>query len=240
MPLDSTDVTTAASLPTLGSLLVTDQLYIVRPGGAAPLYIGPLSQIAAALLPFFNFTAGTGLTGGTVGSGGTVAIAATGVAPGTYTNANVTVNAEGQITAIANGEAGFLGGMCNDTTGTGLATDIVFEINGEGGPLPTGSAGSVHIDFACTVKKVTVTCDQTTNLIVDIWNAPTVIGSAPTDANSIVGSTPPTITGGINYQDAALVGWTTALPANSDLFYNVDSVTTATWATVTLSVQKTQ
>jgi len=53
---------------------------------------------------------GTGLTGGPITTSGTISIAATGVTAGSYTNTNLTVNAEGQITAAANGSGGGGGG----------------------------------------------------------------------------------------------------------------------------------
>ena len=50
-----------------------------------------------------SITAGTGLSGGTITGAGTIAISNTGVVSGSYTNAALTVNAQGQITTIANG-----------------------------------------------------------------------------------------------------------------------------------------
>lgn len=52
-----------------------------------------------------SITAGTGLSGGTITTSGTISLANTAVTAGSYTLANITVDAQGRITAASNGSA---------------------------------------------------------------------------------------------------------------------------------------
>jgi hypothetical protein len=110
-------------------------------------------------------------------------------------------------------------------------------MDGGGSVLGTGIVGRVHIPKALTITQVTLLADQSGSIKIDIWKD-TYANYPATDADTITGGSEPEIVTATKYQDGTLSGWTTAIAAGDQLIFNIDSVTTITYCTLTLKVQQ--
>lgn len=114
---------------------------------------------------------------------------------------------------------------------------IGITIDGGGSAITTGQKGYVSIPYACTINSATILLDQSGSIVIDVWKD-AYANYPPTVADTITAAAKPTVSGAVKSQDTTLTGWTTSVSAGDVIGFNVDSITTATRATLILKVTK--
>lgn len=107
---------------------------------------------------------------------------------------------------------------------------------GEASGISSGTKG-IGLQVACdaVITRVDVFTDVAGDIDIDIWKCP-ANNYPPTIANSIIGSTPLSITNGVWHSDTILAGWNKEVSTGDVLFYNINSANTVSLATIVLHV----
>jgi len=129
--------------------------------------------------------------------------------------------------------------VANSAATNGVAwidDDVAIEIMlGNGvNEILTGVQCYVEMPFAMTIEAARVVSKESGSIVIDVWKD-TYANFPPTDADTITASAPPTLSSAAKAEDTDLTGWTKALAKGDWLAFNVDSVTTCTLVTLSLS-----
>lgn len=199
----------------------------------------------------------TGDATSSAGSCGTTVVKVNGVSYGTSPSTNTVpvVTGSNAVTyeavpnaALANDDIVFANGTGISGAGTvvlgGTYTPAVTSntrmravgagFDGGGSALTSGSTATAYftVPFACTISAWDATVDTGT-ITFDVWKVAT--GTAiPTVTNTITSSALPAISTGTALHSTTLTGWTTSVSADDIFGININTVATATKASLIL------
>jgi len=140
------------------------------------------------------------------------------------------------LNTTVSGHTSDIGGLQGNVTGL-KDIAIIYVIDGGGSAITTGEKGHLDIPFDCTITSWTLLADQSGSIVIDVWND-TYANFPPTVADTIAGAEKPTLTATQKNQDLDLGTWTTSVSAGDILAFNVDSCSTVTRVTLTITATR--
>lgn len=112
---------------------------------------------------------------------------------------------------------------------------------GAGSALTTGLKTWWEIPFPCVIEKAKIEADQSGSVVLDIYRlteAERIQGVAAAAAYSICTASKPTLSTAQRMTDTTLNGWNVQLEAEDWLYLNVDSVTSISKLTLSLTLRR--
>jgi len=119
------------------------------------------------------------------------------------------------------------------SSSSGVAKALFYVIDGGGSVISVGSKGQLSLPTGCTVTGWVITADQPGSAVVDVLRSsfadfPAVV--------SIAGTDKPTLVTSQSNENLAVTVWNTALNANDQVQFYVDSASVVTRLNVTINV----
>ena len=152
------------------------------------------------------------------------------------------------IINIDRGETAYVGTIVEDSEGNtsipafasiqrAPAVEEALAVTFAGG-ITAADFRDLQVPYACEVLSWTVLGDATGSIVVDVWTD-TLANYPPTVADSIAGTGKPTVTSATNATGNVSLWSSTALAKDNIVRFYVDSVSTFTQVTVSLTVRRT-
>lgn len=114
--------------------------------------------------------------------------------------------------------------------------ELILEFGSPGaGALTSGVKKYIQLPFASLVTGWSLFAEQAGSIVIDVWSD-TYANFPPTVADTIAGSEKPTLVAVQKNQDLNLSTWTNLIPAGNVLGFNIDSITTVNYVSLTLEL----
>ena len=120
--------------------------------------------------------------------------------------------------------------------GGGTGTICAVVDNG-GSALGAGIVGDISLPFAGVITGYTLLADQPGDLVLDLWKDSYAI-FPPTVVDTITAAAKPTLAAAAKTEDSVLAGWNKAIAAGDVLRFVIDSVSTITRFSLTITYAK--
>ena len=112
---------------------------------------------------------------------------------------------------------------------------VGLTLDGGGSAITTGIKGYISIPFRGRIVGWSLIADQVGSIVVDVWSDK--FGNfPPTVADTIAGSEKPTLSGDQISKMELVTDWDREITAGDVIAFNVDSASTVTRVTLTLTV----